>query len=132
MFVFIAALQATGFWRCGEFFTSQGKIVDLDQFSTEQVERLKTEKMLRISEPTEEQLAAYADTGDQWSAEVRFDLTEVIKELGAGDFQKDGKPKLKELKSRMAPVEVTAELRDEVWAQLLEDGFSAPENGAAV
>lgn len=131
MFAFIAALHVTGFWRCGKHFPQKGLLVDLKEFSEDQLERLKNEPMLRVTEPTKEQLKAAKSgaTGNsdaEGSATQRFDLGEVMRSLAAEDFQKDGKPKMHVIKTLMPEVTVSAALRDEVWAEVLEDGFVAP------
>lgn len=136
MFAFIAALHVSGFWRCGKHFPQKGLLVDLAEFSEDQIERLKNEPMLRLTEPTEEQIVA-AESGSTGNddaegvAELRFNLAEVMRSLAAEDFQKDGKPKMAVLKTLMPDVTISAALRDEVWAAVVEDGFVAPvENGA--
>lgn len=126
MLAFIAALHVTGFWRCGKHFTQKGLLVDLAEFTEEQIERLNAEPMLRITEPTEEQLQAAKTDDTEGDAELLFDLAEVIRSLSADDFQKDGKPKMASIKLLMGDAKVTAALRDEVWAELLEDEFVAP------
>lgn len=126
MLAFIAALHVTGFWRCGKHFPQKGLLVDLAEFTEDEIKRLTDEPMLRITEPTEEQMAA-AENGDaEGVAELRHDLADVLRSLAAEDFQKDGKPKMAVIKTLMPEAVVSAKLRDEVWATVLEDGFVAP------
>lgn len=126
MLAFIAALHVTGFWRCGKHFPQKGLLVDLSEFTEEQIERLKDEPMLRLTEPTEEQLDAAKNGDAEGVAELRHDLADVLRSLAAEDFQKDGKPKMAVIKTLMPEAVVSAKLRDEVWATVLEDGFVAP------
>lgn len=127
MFAFVAALHVTGFWRCGKHFPQKGLLVDMAEFTEEQIERLKNEPMLRITDPTEEQLeAAKSGATESGDAELRFDLAEVMRSLAAEDFQKDGKPKMDVLKTMMPKAKFNAALRDEVWDVVVDDGFVAP------
>lgn len=126
MFAFIAALHVTGFWRCGKHFPQKGLLVDLAEFTAEQIARLESEPMLRITEPTEEQLEAAKSGDTEGEAELRFDLAEVMRSLAAEDFQKDGKPRMDVLKTLMPKAKFNAALRDEVWDVVVDDGFVAP------
>lgn len=126
MLAFIAALQVTGFWRCGKHFPKKGLLVDLAEFTEVQIERLKNEAMLRVTEPTQEQLDAAKTGAAGGEIELRFDLAEVMRSLAAEDFQKDGKPKMAVIKTLMPDATISAALRDEVWDIVVDDGFTAP------
>ncbi|WP_456390247.1 hypothetical protein [Profundibacter sp.] len=126
MFAFIAALHVTGFWRCGKHFPQKGLLVDLAEFSKKQIARLENEPMLRVTEPTEEQLQAAKSGDTEGEAELRFDLAEVMRSLAVEDFQKDGKPRMDVLKTLMPDAKFNAALRDEVWDAVVDDGFVAP------
>lgn len=130
MFAFISAVAKAGFYRCGTFFPNDGILVDLKEFTEKQVERLKNEAMLRLTEPTEDQLQAGKADDAEGLSELRFDLAEVMRSLAVEDFQKDGKPKMDALKTLMPKgTKFNAALRDEVWDAMVEDGFVAPTEG---
>lgn len=127
--VFISADQEQGFYRCGEFFPKNGKVVDLANFTDAQVQRLKDEPKLRITNPTEEQLAG-ANTDARKSAftdDEKEAVAEVIRALSPEDFAKSGKPKIEAIEALLEDTPVSGALRDEVFAEMKEDGFEAPK-----
>lgn len=117
----IAALAATGFWRCGTYFPQAGKVVLADDFDEKQWEILKAEPKLRIRE---------ADKDDLEDLEARADtIAEAIKALAPADFQNDGKPKVAALNELLAgdlDTKVSADERNTVWDALVDEGFKAP------
>ncbi|MCW9041738.1 MAG: HI1506-related protein [Pseudopelagicola sp.] len=127
--VLIAATQAVGFFRCGVHFPEEGVVVDLANFTDTQITRLKSEPKLRITNPTEEQLAVAntdarksAFTGDEKEA-----VAEVIRALSPEDFSKSGEPKVKAIEVLLEDTPISAALRDEVFAEMKEEGFEAPK-----
>ena len=128
--VLITANVAAGFYRCGRRWTREGVLVDLAEFARDEVERLMAEPMLKISEPTEEQLAVFTASDGEGEAELRFNITEAIRSLQPEDFQKDGKPRLDALKELLGKdFKITAALRDEIWEEMVGGGFTAPVAG---
>lgn len=131
--IFITALVAPalqGFWRCGKFFPRDGIVVQAKDFTEAQIERLIGEPMLRVSEPTEEQLKAHNMTisEDGTSSRLPTAISEAIKSLSAEDFQQDGKPRLEALNELLKEEfgKVNATDRDQAWETLQANGFEAP------
>ncbi len=117
----ISSVPANGFWRCGRHFTKTGVIVTASDFSEPQLERLKGEPMLRVVPATKD---------DAGLAEERAAaIAAGIKTLAAQDFQRDGKPKLDALNELLGDElgKIAAPERNEIWDQLIEEGFEAPK-----
>ncbi len=103
------------FHRCGRAWTKAGVVVDRDELSKAEWERLAAEPMLHIGPAPDEAELAEADT-----AILTDELRRIIAGLDADGFGKDGKPKLEALRAALpkAKDQITAELRDQVWAAL--------------
>lgn len=113
--ILIAAVAAQGFFRLGRFWPKAGQVVDVSEFSEAEWQVLSAEPALRIGPaPDAEPEAAAAETAGLVEA-----VKAAIGQLGAEDFQKDGKPKLEALKERLPEAKITAAIRDQVWAELL-------------
>ncbi len=119
----IAALAAAGFWRCGKLFPKEGITVAIDEFTQEQWDRLKAEKMLKVTE---------GGVADGAPDERIARITDAIGTLSAGDFQGDGKPKLDALRTLLGEDlgKINSADRDAAWSDLIANGFSAPAKSA--
>ncbi|MCF6432915.1 hypothetical protein [Leisingera sp. MMG026] len=119
----IASVRAGGFWRCGRHFTKTGTVAQVSDFTEADLERLKNEPLLRVTD---------AGPDDEQAVEERAEtIAEAIKTLTAEDFQKDGKPKLDALKSLVGDElgKISTAERDAVWDNLTGGGFTAPAAG---
>ena len=111
----VAAIPMAGFWRAGQFWPQDGVTIDPDDLEDGVLERLEAEPMLRVTP---------LDGAGQASALDDDQLVEAIKgaiaTLEAGDFSKDGSPKLAAIKERLPEEKdrITVELRDQVWAEI--------------
>lgn len=111
----ISAAVVAGFWRAGRFWPHEGVTVAPDELEDGALERLKAEPMLRVT-PVDAAHPAQALSDEQLAEAVKA----AIATLEAGDFGKDGAPKLAPLKERLPDEKdrITAELRDAVWASI--------------
>lgn len=119
----IAAVAATGFFRCGRHFPHTGIPVGEDEFDEAQWKVLLAEPNLHVRAATDEDLI---DDSDE---ERRAKIAEVIQSLAAEDFQADGKPKLHSINTLLGKefgAKVSGNERDGVWDVLTEEGFEAP------
>lgn len=121
----IAATVAAGFWRCGRHFTKKGVLVEAAAFTEAQWARLKAEARLRISPAPEDE--AEADASQTQARVAR--IAEVIRTLAAGDFQRDGKPRLEALNALLGEElgKIGGAERDAAWTGLRDSGFEAPK-----
>lgn len=118
----VAAIAASGFFRCGRHFPQAGVVVAVDDLTDMQWRRIMDDPNLKIT-PTDEVPAE--------DAEARRDaIWGVIQLLRPEDFQKDGKPKLDAINDALGDAvegKVAAPERDAIWAEMLGDGFKRPE-----
>ena len=117
----ISSVPANGFWRCGRHFTKTGVLVKASDFTEQQLKRLNDEPMLRVVPATKD---------DAGLAEERVaSIVAGIKTLAAQDFQRDGKPKLDALDELLGDElgKIAAPERNEIWDQLINEGFEAPK-----
>jgi len=111
----VAAIPMAGFWRASRFWPHEGVTIDPDDLDDGVLERLEAEPMLRVTP---------IDGAGQASALDDDQLVEAIKgaiaTLEAGDFGKNGEPKLAAIKAKLPDEKdrLTAELRDQVWAEI--------------
>ncbi|SMH35892.1 hypothetical protein [Maritimibacter sp. HL-12] len=110
------------FWRCGRQWTKAGTIVPVDDLTDDEWKRIMEEPRL-VVEPASE--ADLVENGDDEA--LRRVIAEAIHQLGAEDFQKDGKPRIEALKELLPEgTKINAALRDEVFKEEVEGGFTAP------
>ncbi|MBN2740046.1 MAG: hypothetical protein JXR35_03995 [Rhodobacteraceae bacterium] len=111
----VAAIAPAGFWRASQFWPHEGVTVDPDDLDDGVLERLEAEPMLRITP-----LEAGEQPGSLDDGQLVEAIKGVIATLEAGDFGKDGSPKLAAIKERLPDEKdrLTAELRDQVWATI--------------
>lgn len=140
MIVFIAAAKATRdvFFRAGKAFLKEGSLHDISEWGEDVIERVKSEPMLHVREPTKAELAAHeagetavAPEGDALE-ELKLRVDEVIQDLKLEDYGKsDGKPMVSALKAKLPEdaKSITKAIRDDVWAEMLDAGFAAPGVG---
>jgi hypothetical protein len=116
----ITATVAAGFWRCGRHFTQSGVLVEADEFTEKQWDRLKHEAMLRVTQASQEDAAGVEERLEQ--------IAQAVATFTVEDFQRDGKPKLDSLNALLGDElgKVTGAERDRVWAAMKENGFEAP------
>ncbi|MFV1934922.1 hypothetical protein [Phaeobacter gallaeciensis] len=117
----IASVRAGGFWRCGRHFTKTGTVAKVSDFTEAELERLKNEPLLRVTNAGPDDEQAVVERAET--------IAEAIRTLEAKDFQRDGKPKLDALADLIGDDlgKITGTERDAVWGQLKEDGFEAPK-----
>lgn len=109
----IAAVAAAGFYRCGQFWPHEGRVVDPAELDEEVLARLTAEPMLHVTPATGPQ--AEADQADALRARVK----DAIGGLEAGDFAEDGSPRAEAVRRALKGTRgVTAALVAEVWAGL--------------
>lgn len=101
------------FFRLGRGWTKAGVVVEQAEFSDDEWALLAGEPMLHVGPaPDEAEIAQVQadDLGDRLKA--------MIAGLEADSFGKDGKPRLDALRAALpeAKDQITAELRDQVWA----------------
>jgi len=126
MFIHIKSTRKDGFWRCGVFHSHEGKSHAQDAFTEKQWEILQAEPMLKLSEGK-----APAETETpEIDADLLIRVGDAIKTLIAGDFGKDGKPKVGALRDLLPEdkAAITTDVRDVVWDTLVGDGFVAPSD----
>ena len=118
----VAAIAASGFFRCGRHFPQAGVVVAIDDLTEMQWGRIIDDPNLKVT-PTDDVPAE--------DAEARHDaIWGAIQLLRPEDFQKDGKPKLDAINDALADDidgKVAAPERDAIWAEMLGDGFKKPE-----
>ncbi len=100
--LFIRSKNKPGFRRAGEFFPSEGKTIDPQDFTESQLEQIKAEPMLIVTEGAE---APVDDTPD----ELIEDIVEAI-----GILDPDKKPNVKDLENVIGK-DITAAQRDTAW-----------------
>ncbi len=113
----IAAISATGFYRCGRYFPQGGVVAQASDFTEDELKRLAEEPMLRITAASDD---------DAENAEIRAEkIADAIRTLGSEDFQKDGKPKVEALNVLLGDElgKVTATERNTIWGLLIDEGF---------
>lgn len=119
----IAATVATGFWRCGKHWPAEGVVVDASDFKEGDLERLLNEPMLRVSEPTDAEVADASPPN-----ELHARIADVVSTLAPDDFGQDGKPKVGALTDRLGDEfgKITASDRDAAWEDIQANGFEPP------
>ena len=100
--LFIRSKNKRGFRRAGEFFPAKGKTIDPADFTESQLEQIKAEPMLIVTEGAE---APIDDTPD----ELIEDIVEAI-----GMIDPDKKPNVKDLEN-ILDKDITAAQRDAAW-----------------
>lgn len=100
--LFIRSKNRQGFRRAGEFFTSEGKMMDRSNFTESQWEQIKAEPLLTV---IEEAAAPVDDT----PSELIENIVEAI-----GMMNPDKKPPVKDLENILGQ-KVTAEQRNTAW-----------------
>jgi hypothetical protein len=112
-FLKVFALPLEGFFRAGEFWPHEGRVIDVETLGAGVLERLASERMLRI-EPAPEGVtaedAAQADHG------LRDRVRTAIALLPAEAFGASGAPNLTPLREALPADagQITGALRDEV------------------
>jgi hypothetical protein len=129
-------LGLTGRWRAGRFWPDADTVVPVDALDDATWAILMGEPLLHIREATAEEIEAFeAAKADEAVAEadaVVEVLMDVIPQLAAGDFTRDGQPKLKPLR-KVAGIEdalITEGARDAAMRRLVEGGFAPPDTGS--
>lgn len=117
----VAAIAASGFFRCGRHFPQAGVVVAIDDLTDLQWRRIMDDPNLKVA-PTDEVPAE--------DAEARHDMIwGVIQLLKPEDFQKNGKPRVEAINDALgedAEEPVSAAERDAIWDEMQAGGFNKP------
>ena len=132
---FVKALQAR---RCrgGQVFTDKGRVIDLDELADRNRQAIEDDPYISLRAANEADEAM--EDGDEpvvlSDAEQITRITDAIKALAATDYERSGKPKVAAIRTELAKlaqpgeaeIEVRADRRDEVFAAMVEAGFTIP------
>lgn len=110
----IAAVAAAGFYRCGQFWPREGRIVDPDTLDEQVLERLKSEPQLHLTPATGPAIEAAE------AAALRGQIAAAFAALEPGDFAEDGTPRADAVRKALpkGTKGATAALVAEVWAEV--------------
>ncbi len=101
--LFVRAKNTQGFRRAGAFFPSQGKTIDPADFTKSQLQQIKAEPRLMVTEGAQTSV-------DDTPHELLEDIVEAI-----GMLDPDKKPNVKDLENIIGK-DMTASQRDTAWA----------------
>ncbi|OEU65814.1 MAG: hypothetical protein BA863_08985 [Desulfovibrio sp. S3730MH75] len=114
----ISAVPKEGFCRCGRRWSHEGDVVDADDFTAEQAEILKSEKMLKIElvEDAEDDLFEEGSKEALNGSKERLPrLMEIFSNLGPEGLKQDGIPKVSVVEVALGAKISAAEV-NEAWA----------------
>ena len=110
----IAAIARTGFFRAGQFWPHEGRIIDPEALGEKAFNRLTDEPRLHIT-------PASTDAAEQAQADVlRDQIKAALAQLEPADFGEDGAPRAEAVRKALprGTKGATAALVAEVWAEV--------------